>query len=62
MHGETLKLKHILYSVTFFFENGAFYEIILKNIVESDRPGMTIWRIRIAYWIRKATNTYSRNG
>ena len=22
---------------------------------------MTIWRLRIAYWTRKATNTYSEN-
>jgi len=28
-----------------------------KNIVERDRPQMTIWRMRIACWIPKATNT-----
>jgi hypothetical protein len=27
-----------------------------KNIVEMDRPQMTIRRMRIAYWITKATN------
>jgi hypothetical protein len=26
-----------------------------KNIVEPDRPQMTIWRMRIACWINKAT-------
>jgi hypothetical protein len=32
------------------------YEILWKNIVESGRPQMTIRRMRIAYWIPKATN------
>jgi hypothetical protein len=33
------KIKtHILCSVTFFFLNHAFYEILWKNIVELDRP------------------------
>jgi len=31
-----------------FFENCPVYEIMWKNIVESDRPQMTIWRTRIA--------------
>ena len=30
-----------------------------KNIVEPDRPRMTIWRMRMAYWIPKATNTHT---
>ena len=30
-----------------------------KNFVETDRPQMTIWRMRIACWIPKATNTHS---
>ena len=30
-----------------------------KDIVEPDRPQMTIWRMRIACWIPKATNTLS---
>jgi hypothetical protein len=30
-----------------------------KNIVERDRPQMTIWRMRIACRIMKATNTHS---
>jgi hypothetical protein len=29
------------------------------NIVEPDRPQMTIWRMRVACWIPKATNTHS---
>jgi len=28
----------------FFPEKGAVYEIIWKNIIEPDRPQMTIWR------------------
>jgi len=28
-----------------------------KNIVERGRPQMTIWHMRIACWIPKATNT-----
>jgi len=28
-------------------------------MVEPDRPQMTIWCMRIACWIPKATNTYS---
>ena len=52
------KIKtHILF-YTFFFENRAIYKKIWKNIVGRDRPQMTIWRIRIACWIPKATNTH----
>jgi hypothetical protein len=29
------------------------------NIVEPGRPQMTIWRMRIAWWIPKVTNTHS---
>jgi hypothetical protein len=43
----------------FFFENLAVYEIIWKNIVERGRPQMAIWRMRIACWIPKATDTHS---
>jgi hypothetical protein len=32
-----------------------------KNIVQPDRPQMTVTRMRIAYWITTATNTYSEN-
>jgi len=43
----------------FFFENRSIYEIMWKNIVQPDRSQMTIWRMRIAYWIPKTTNTHS---
>jgi len=53
------KIKtHILYSVT-FFENRAVYEKMWKNIVERDRPQMTLWRMRIACWMPNAINTLS---
>jgi len=35
------------------------YEIMWKNMVEPDRPQMTIRRMRIACWITKATDTQS---
>ena len=47
---------HILYSVT-FFEDRAVYEIMWKNMGEWGELQMTIWRIRIACWKLKATNT-----
>jgi hypothetical protein len=40
-------------------ENGAAYEIMKKNIVEPGRPQMTVWRVRFACWIPKATKTHS---
>ena len=53
------KIKtHILCSIT-FFENRAVYEIMWKSTVERGRPQMTTWRMRIACWIPKATNTHS---
>jgi len=42
-------------------ENRAVYEKMFKNIAQSDRPQMTIWRMRFACRIRKATNTHFRN-
>ena len=39
-----------------FFRNRAVYEIMWKNTVES---GRTIWRVLIACWIPKITNTHS---
>jgi hypothetical protein len=42
------------------FENRAVYEISWKNILERGRPHVTIWRMRIACWIPKATNTHSQ--
>jgi hypothetical protein len=42
----------------FLPENRAVYEIIWKNTVEPSRPQMIIWRMRIACWIHKDTDTH----
>jgi len=44
-----------MFKKVFLFENR---EIVWKNIEEPDRPQMTIWRMRIACWIPKATNAH----
>ena len=55
------KSKHTFCVQQFFFlfENRAIYEIMWKNIVERGRPQMAIWRMRVACWIPKATNTHT---
>jgi len=50
---------HILYSII-FFQNHVAYEIMWKIFVELGRPQMTIWRVRIASWIPRATKTHSQ--
>jgi len=52
--------KHTFYVQLPFSENRSIYEIMSKNIVEPDTPQMTTWRMRIACWITKATNTHSQ--
>ena len=42
----------------FSFEYRTVYEIIWKDILEPGRPQMTIWRMRVTCWIRKAANTH----
>ena len=41
-------------------ENHIVHETMWKNTVETDRPQMTVWGTRIAFWITKATNTHSQ--
>ena len=41
-----------------FSENRTVHEIMWKNIVERGRPQMTIWRMRIACWVIKATTIH----
>ena len=54
------KIKtHILCPIIFFFENRTAYGMVWKNIVEPDRPQISIWRMRIARWIPKDANTYN---
>jgi len=40
------------------FENSAFYDIMWQNIVQPDRPQMTIWRMRISRRVPKLKNTH----
>ena len=54
------KIKiHFGCSIYFCFETPVFYVIMRKNMVKSGRPPLTIWRMRIACWIPKVTNTHS---
>jgi len=46
----------ILHLITFFFENLAVNEITWNNIVQTDRPQMTIWRKHPTCWILNSTN------
>ena len=48
---------HIVCSVIFFPRKLCLYEIMWKNIVEPDRPQMTVWRF--AWWILKSTNKHT---
>ena len=50
---------HILCSIIFFPENHVANEIMWKNVVERGRPQTRVWRMRIACWISKVTNTYA---
>jgi hypothetical protein len=66
-----VRMKNIAYescrenrSTYFIFDNcfsgsRAVREIMWKNYVERDRPQMTLWQMRITYWISKATNAHS---
>jgi len=52
------KIKtHVLFSVN-VVENRAVYEIMWRNIVEPDRPQMTVRRMRIACCITVTTDTH----
>ena len=55
------EIQRKMYILNFFFfsENRAVCEIKWENIVERDRPQMTIWRMRNSCRIPKATNTHS---
>ena len=54
------KIKtHFLRSINFIPENRAVYEIKWKNTVQPGRPETTIWRMHIACWITKTTDTHS---
>jgi hypothetical protein len=51
------KIKaHFMFN-NFFSENHGIYEVMWKNIVQPNRPQMTIWRM--ACWMPKGTNTHT---
>ena len=43
----------------FLFYDRVIYKIMWKNIVEPERPQITIRRIHISRWVPKATHTHS---
>ena len=53
------KIKTHIFIYSNFFENSAVDEIMWKNTVEPQRLQMTKWRMCIACWIPKATNTHA---
>jgi len=53
------KNTHFVFDNFSSLENRTVYEIMWKNIVQPGRPQMAIWRMRIACWKSKATNTHS---
>ena len=50
---------HILWPINIFFRNSCYLCDNVENIVQPDRPQMTIWRMHIVSMINKATNMYS---
>jgi hypothetical protein len=46
-------------SSNFFLDNRAVCETMSKNSIEPGMSHLTIWRMRIACWIPKATNIHS---
>ena len=53
---EKIKTHFVLNNI--FSEIRAVYEIMWKNMIQPDRPFKTIRLMRIARWLRKATNTH----
>jgi hypothetical protein len=47
---------HFVFNKFFSPENRAVYEIMWDNIVVHDRPQVTIWRMRFACSVAKATD------
>jgi hypothetical protein len=50
---------HFMLNYIFSPENRAVYVIMWKATVDPDRRRMAIWRMRIACWMTKATDTLS---
>jgi hypothetical protein len=51
---------HFEFGNIFFLENHGVCEKMWEHFVERDRPQMKIWRVHIACWIPKATNTQTQ--
>jgi len=43
----------------FFYRSRALCGLMWENVVGPDRPQLTIWCVRVACWIPKATSTHS---
>jgi len=56
---DKIKTHVFLFNNIFPLESRVVYEITWKNIVESDRSQMTIWRMHTAYWIPKSAKAHS---
>ena len=54
---ENQNTHFVFSSFFFFFENRGVYEIMWRNIVEAGGLEMTIWRMRFACWVPKATHS-----
>jgi hypothetical protein len=54
---QKIKTQFMYHNFFFPFESRVSCETMWKTVVEPERPLITIWRLRIAFWIPKATNT-----
>jgi hypothetical protein len=52
------KVKTYISRSKFFFKSCCLWDNV-KNIVDLDRPQLTIWHMCIACWIPKATHTHT---
>ena len=54
------RITYFVLNNFFFCGKLAVYEIMWKDSVERGKPQATIWRMRIACFIRKVTNSHSK--
>ena len=52
--------SNISFLLFFFTKNRAFCEIMRKSMVHPDKSQVTVWRMRIACWLTKATDIQSK--
>ena len=53
--------EYILFSITFLKKIRTVWEIMWKYTIQPDRPHLTVWLMRIAFWITKATHTHTNH-